>query len=190
MKLIMIRHFATQGNLEKRYVGSTDESILPKEGWNQEENAAVLAAKKQLLEQGLGNPELIFVSPLKRCRESVAIWFPEREVQIEEGLRETSFGEFEYKNYQELTGNPAYQRWIDSEGKMGFPGGESMEEFKSRCLDTLDSCIRMAKQQNATTLALVTHGGVIMTILQFYCQQDFYEGHLPCGGVRVIDIGE
>lgn len=29
MKIWLIRHFQTQGNLERRYIGRTDEPILP-----------------------------------------------------------------------------------------------------------------------------------------------------------------
>ncbi|MFR2606513.1 MAG: hypothetical protein ACLTAX_15870 [Waltera sp.] len=35
-------------------------------------------------------------------------------------------------NYQELSGDPAYQRWIDSGGTLPFPEGESREEFIRR----------------------------------------------------------
>ena len=42
------------------------------------------------------------------------------------------FGAFEGHNYQELSGDPAYQRWIDSGGTLPFPEGESREEFIRR----------------------------------------------------------
>jgi len=45
---------------------------------------------------------------------------------------EMDFGAFEGHNYQELSGDPAYQRWIDSGGTLPFPEGESREEFIRR----------------------------------------------------------
>ena len=43
------------------------------------------------------------------------------------------FGVFEGKNYLELQGDKRYQEWIDSNGTLPFPEGESREEFISRC---------------------------------------------------------
>ena len=43
------------------------------------------------------------------------------------------FGEFEGKNYIELQKDPNYQAWIDSNGTLPFPGGESREAFIKRC---------------------------------------------------------
>ena len=48
-------------------------------------------------------------------------------------LKECDFGDFENKNYKELSGNPDYQAWIDSGGALPFPGGEDPEGFRNRC---------------------------------------------------------
>ena len=56
-------------------------------------------------------------------------FFPGAEQVVCEQMRECDFGLFEGKNYQELTGNPKYQSWIDSGGTKAFPGGEDPMEF-------------------------------------------------------------
>lgn len=50
------------------------------------------------------------------------------------------FGAFEGHNYQELSGDPAYQRWIDSGGTLPFPEGESREEFIRRNVAGYEKC--------------------------------------------------
>ena len=37
MKVYMIRHFTTRGNQEKRYIGATNEHVLPEEWEKQKE---------------------------------------------------------------------------------------------------------------------------------------------------------
>ena len=64
MRMYLIRHGATQGNLEHRYVGRTDEGILESE-------------KGRLREKGRAIPRLdgIFVSPYLRCRQTAKVFF-------------------------------------------------------------------------------------------------------------------
>ena len=121
IKLWLIRHGKTEGNKLARYIGTTDEPLC-------QEGTGFL--KK------MDYPEVqdIYVSPLKRCVQTAEILFPGKPVHIIEELAECDFGEFENKNYKELEGNAKYQAWIDSNGTLPFPGGESREAFKSRNL--------------------------------------------------------
>ncbi len=48
------------------------------------------------------------------------------------------FGQFEGKNYEELKDNPDYQKWIDSNGTLPFPGGEPREQFIRRSMEGFD----------------------------------------------------
>lgn len=66
--------------------------------------------------------QALFVSPLRRCRETARILFGDQEQRVIELLAECDFGEFENKNYKELADNPHYQEWIDSNGTPSFPG--------------------------------------------------------------------
>lgn len=48
---------------------------------------------------GLAQTEIVFTSPMQRCRESAQILFPDREkIEIPE-WKEMNFGAFEGKNY-------------------------------------------------------------------------------------------
>ena len=42
------------------------------------------------------------------------------------------------KNYEELKDDPCYQKWIDSNGTLPFPGGESREQFIRRSMEGFD----------------------------------------------------
>lgn len=66
MKLWLIRHGMTKGNQEHRYVGATDEGILPEE----KERLQARAADMDL------HPSVVFVSPARRCRETAECLFP------------------------------------------------------------------------------------------------------------------
>lgn len=159
MKVYFIRHGATKGNQEQRYVGSTDEKIMDSE-W------------EYLRAQGekLGEMDYVFTSPYRRCIQSAEALFGVKKQKLEqvEDLREMDFGAFEYKNYQELNGKPDYQRYIDSGGTTAFPGGEEPEAFKKRCLRAFEACMEKAYSQNREKIAFVVHGGTIMAILEEY----------------------
>jgi broad specificity phosphatase PhoE len=73
--------------------------------------------------------DTVVSSPMKRCVQTAEIYFPGQEPVIQEKLRESDFGLFENKNYEELKDEPEYQKWLDSGGTIPFPGGESHEAF-------------------------------------------------------------
>lgn len=140
MELVMIRHGRTKGNTENRYIGTTDEPLLASEA------ERLLAKRETLEEMRMDHPDILFASPMKRCVETAAILFPESEPVIVPDFRECDFGEFENKNYKELSGNVDYQRWIDSGGRLPFPGGESMSSFQERVCRAFDRVVREASE--------------------------------------------
>ena len=167
LKIYLIRHGQTPGNKLKRYIGTTDEQ-LSQEG-------------REFLEKlSYPMPESLYVSPLLRCVETAGILFPKKESRIIEELSECNFGEFENKNYKELSGNDNYQKWIDSNGMLPFPGGESREDFKHRSLTGFQKVVTGCIREDVHTAALVVHGGTIMNIMEEYAdrQRPFYEWRL------------
>ena len=168
-ELILIRHGKTAGNLLGRYIGSrTDEPLC-------DEGREGLAGKQ------LPEVERLYVSPMKRCVETAEILWPgfdRKKMQKVTDLRECDFGDFENKNYKELSGNGDYQAWIDSNGTLPFPNGESMDAFKSRCLEAFARIVEEvsgAEQEwigsgktGIFRAGIVVHGGTIMAILEQY----------------------
>lgn len=159
MRIFLIRHGSTAGNLEHRYVGSTDEPLTEK-------------AKDQFRDRQrkMPVPEILFVSPMKRCIQTAELLYPKMEQRIVENLRECSFGKFEYKNFLELSKDADYQAWIDSGGILAFPGGESRAEFADRCCQAFQECCRYAWERNCESAAFVVHGGTIMAVMERFAR--------------------
>lgn len=181
MKVILIRHGKTEGNLEKRYIGKTDQPLC-EEGRLELQNSTGILKKLNELEE-----VQIFTSPMKRCLETVKILFPEKysEMIIIDDFRETDFGLFEGKNYQDLKDEPDYIKWMESNGVCGFPQGETMEQAKERNLKgfqiMLDKVIMKNDGSSTPAIAAVIHGGTIMSILSECFGGDFYDYQLKNG---------
>lgn len=157
MKWVLIRHGQTQGNREHRYVGCrTDESLCK---WGIE----------NLKLKGYPKVQHVFVSPMLRCKETAAILYPDIVPEIVNDFRECDFGEFENKSYQELSSSVDYQAWIDSDGEMSFPGGESRAAFAGRCADAFEAIVRSDIREDCT---LIVHGGTIMAIMERFARPE------------------
>ena len=166
MKWVLIRHGKTQGNLEHRYIGGrTDEPLC----------TAGIAALKERTYPAV---QRVFASPMKRCLETAAFLYPGVPVEIVEDFRECDFGDFENKNYAELNGRADYQAWIDSNGEMSFPNGESRAVFAARCVKAFQ---RIDIQTEAC--AIIAHGGTIMAIMEQYAEPkaDYYHFQVKNG---------
>lgn len=176
MKIYLIRHGETKGNREHRYVGASDEGLLPE-------------GMQALKEKKMPRVARVYASPLRRCRETARVLFPKQEPVLIGDLRECDFGKFEYKNYAELNGDPDYQRFIDTMGESGFPGGESMKGFQERCVRGFYEALRQERNRSGAgaegdDIALVVHGGTIMAILDRFSKphRDYYEWQVKNGG--------
>ena len=169
MTFCFLRHGATKGNLERRYVGATDEPLL-------RESFEALRLLR------LPPVARVYASPMRRCVETAEAAFPGVPLEAVPDLRECDFGEFEYKNYEALKDLPAYQAWLDSRGRLPFPGGESRGDF---CLRTVRAFDRLAlrAEKLGGDAAVVAHGGTIMAILEARAlpRRDFYEYQLQNG---------
>lgn len=151
MRINLIRHGMTAGNLEKRYIGRTDEPLCA-------EGISALRSRSYPA------PGTLICSPMNRCIQTAQTIFPGAEPLIYPGLCECDFGEFEGKNYRELSGNADYQKWIDSGGALPFPGGESPEDFRERCCREFLRAV--SENPGADTLTFVVHGGTVMAVME------------------------
>lgn len=176
-RVILIRHGATAGNLQRRYIGRTDEPLCP--------HGQVQAASLAGIEA-----DRIVVSPMLRARQTADLAFPGRDYEIAEDLREMDFGIFEGKTAGELADRAEYTNWVNGGCLSPIPGGESVTGFKARCREGF---LRIMKQSpERSTTAFVVHGGVIMAILEafFRPKRDFYEFNLPNGGCFWAEMDE
>lgn len=155
-KIHLIRHGLTQGNIEGRYIGSTDMPIC-------EQGERQLEQMRDQCEYP--NVGRVYVSPLTRARQSAAILFPEHEQSVTDGLRELDFGDFEGKTGEELDKLPEFREWIGSAMASAPPNGESGAALVERVSVALADIFAEMMRDRVSSAAVVTHGGVIMTLL-------------------------
>lgn len=169
---LLIRHGKTKGNLNKNYIGSKTDEPLCDEGIKELTDGSLDLA-------GIQHYSKVYVSPMIRCRQTADILFPEvRQICIED-FKEIDFGEFENKNFLELSGNEAYQKWIDSNGTMPFPGGESRENFIQRNVKAFRE-ILINETVTEGALPFVIHGGSIMAIMSELTGGDYFDFQVSC----------
>lgn len=180
MEVYLIRHLKTKGNMEGRYIGSTDEPLV-----DDQESRDIAKKRKNMLPV----MEAVVASPMKRCRETAALLFPDMEPIICEDLREMYFGLFENRNYEELKDLPEYRQWIESRGRTEFPQGEPSEAFLKRCGTAFREQIAVFLAEGRERTAFVVHGGVIMLLMALFSgeEKDLYDWQVEnCGGYRVV----
>lgn len=186
INLLLIRHGKTPSNREHRYLGVTEEA-LSGEGRKQLE----ILAEKDILKK----PWLLFISPMLRCQESAGILFPGKKVYPIEEWREMNFGAYEGKNYEDLKNDSYYQKWIDSNGTLPFPEGESQQEYIKRCQRGLHAATKIIEGKIAREVAenqmtesqprnitAVVHGGTIMALLHILAGGNYFDYQVKNGG--------
>lgn len=172
VKLSFIRHGATTSNELRKYLGRADEDLSEKG----------IAKLGELKLAGIyPEVELVAASPMNRCLQTAEIIYDVTRPLVIDVWREIDFGRFEGKDYQELTGDPEYQKWIDSQGMLPFPDGESREDFIRRCDDGFRQFCEYLRRQEPIpeSAALIAHGGTIMSILSTYSEADYYSFQCP-----------
>ncbi|KXH83947.1 histidine phosphatase family protein [Sporosarcina sp. HYO08] len=160
--LYVIRHLPTSGNEQKKYIGWTNEPMIP---------------TQRMLGSFPFKPSSVYCSDLIRAKETAALYFPEREYLPNAAFRECHFGDFEGKTYADLENDQDYRNWIEDPLTYTPRGGESLEAVRIRVLQALKLLPGGA--------ALVTHGGPIRIILSTFSkdQKNFWSWHVPHGSV-------
>lgn len=137
IRLTLIRHGTTLSNKEGRYLGKTDEALSPE---------GIGRLEKSVKDGSYPIVDFLFSGPMKRCQETAQILYPGRVPMLIPEWTEMDFGAFEGHNYKELSGDPEYQRWIDSGGTLPFPGGESREIFICRSVAGYEKMLHYMKK--------------------------------------------
>ena len=125
-------------------------------------------------------PDGLYVSPLRRARETVAPYEREtgRSATILEDLAEWYGGAWEFKEFEELLlEHPEIPRRILLQDPVFFlaPGSESFPDFQDRVVAAVESALAANPDGD---LWVVCHGGVInaylQRILRIHGQEMFY----------------
>ena len=192
IEVYLIRHGATKANREHRYLGRTEEPL------SEEGREALKAFQKKGIYPDPASLQALFVSPMERCRETAELLFGDCEQHMIPEFREMDFGLFEGKNYQDLRGNAQYQAWIDSNGTLPFPKGESREDFIARCRRGFEEMLRIvtaegiSRNEERKNIAAVVHGGTIMAVCSSFTDGEYFDFQIGNGeGYRCkVTVGQ
>lgn len=158
-RIAFIRHGMTDANEDGRYIGSTDLPLSE-------------LGSKELFEKAdtLDYPQVqkVYTSPLKRCKQTAAILYPNRYTVEMDELREMDFGDFENKKAEDLMETDAYKEFIKGGLDNPAPNGESIREVVTRCYEAIKIIISDMMYEGMTNVAVVTHGGIIMNMLSCF----------------------
>lgn len=155
----LIRHGLTDANINGQYIGVTDVK-LSEQGIQRLNNLKINFTYPKV--------DKIFSSPLIRCLQTAKILYSENEITIEKNLAECNFGEWEGKKAEDLKNNNDFIRWLNNSEEISPSGGESLKEFTNRILLTFENLVEIIVKNDYKNTAIITHGGVIMTILAAY----------------------
>ena len=175
MRIWLLRHGATTYNDERRYQGRMDVSLSPRG----------LAA----LKRADFDPRVVYVSPLRRAKQTAAVLFPEAELVDVSDLREMDFGAFEGHNFRELEGDPDYRAWVEGGCTGKTPGGESREVFAGRVCGAFSALVEAALDTGETQLVVLAHGGTQMAALERFAlpQRDYFDWLGPPAGGFILE---
>ena len=177
-------HLIRHGSLDKihsgKYIGKKTDVALSSEG----------LSELKLLKDKFYYPEadLIFTSPMLRCVQTAHTLYPDRNYLVVDELSECDFGIFEGKSYEELKKDPEFIAWAKEGMKDAPKDGESGAEFAQRCYTGFAKVAEYAMKAGITDVAIITHGGVITSILSSlaFPKREFYEYNVNnCCGFTV-----
>jgi len=150
LTLHLLRHASVEDGYIGRYNGHID--IALSENGKKE---AVLAAQKL---DGVCF-DAVYCSDLLRCRQSVEP-FGFSSVIYDARLREKSWGRAEGMSFGEICDKFGIV-YEDFESFVRSVGGEGLDEFAAR----IDGFFEQLRLSDASSVLVVTHGGVIRTLL-------------------------
>lgn len=157
-KIHLIRHGLTKANFEGRYVGQKTDIELCDKG---KENL-----KKLFLEKEYPLIQKLYVSPMLRARQTADILYPDTYTEVVDNLKEYDFGDFENKTIAEIKDTEDFKNFIESQNGVSIaPNGEKTTDFNARCVAAFEHVFKDMMENGITNTAIITHGGVIMSIL-------------------------
>ncbi len=156
----LIRHGASAGNLQGRYIGRTDSPLAM-------ESVKALADLKFKYEYP--KADAYYCSPSSRCRDTLKILYPAETPIGVDGMEECDFGDWENKTAAELQKtDPAFAQWMAGGPEVSPPNGEDGAVFMHRVCAAFEKFVEGLICSHTYSSVLVLPGGVMMTLLSAY----------------------
>jgi broad specificity phosphatase PhoE len=160
--LLFIRHAET--DLTGRFCGHSDPPV------NERGHRQIEELLRSLEGETI---DAIYTSDLSRaCTTAAAIGAAFKALPVAvPGLREINFGEWEGLSWEEIESRDRdYARaWSQAFPHLPAPGGERFEEFQARVVTEVNLLLAVPSQ---SSVAVVTHGGVMRVVLRSLCGLD------------------
>ena len=182
-RLLLIRHAETDAAKKRLLVGSTEVAA-------NEEGLARLERFRKIMEPFA--PQEWYCSPRKRALQTAAGIMQfcgiDFDIRIDDRLQEIDFGRWEMKSIADIS--LAEPDMMDAWGEYNsfvFPEGEAVEHFCTRVNDMFSALQRLPAKE----IAVVTHGGVIRTMICLALGQspkNYLLYNVHPGSLSVLDL--
>ncbi len=177
MKLTLIRHGLTEGNLRRLYYGGADIPLAP-------EGEAELRRLRETAEYPRGRD--YYTSGMVRTEQTFAILYGDTPHTQVPGLREMNFGAWEMKSYEDLKDDPAFQEWCSGDVEQHrAPEGDSFQMVYDRVGEAILPILERGRDA-----VCVVHGGVIVMLLRRWFPADLAQTYArtpePGHGYQVV----
>ncbi len=189
MQVVLLRHGATEWNLQGRCQGVSDIE-LNDVGLKQAEAVAARLSRE--------NIDAVYSSDLKRALQTADVVSRPHKlpVQIERDVRELDHGELEGLTFIEIRENYTefLSRWRAEPAELQIPGGEKLVDVSHRAWNGLTRIVE--RHDSDSTVVVVSHNfpilGIICRITNTHLN-NYRSFHLdPCGMTRINygDLGK
>ena len=177
MKLTLIRHGLTEGNLRRLYYGGADIPLAP-------EGEAELRRLRETAEYPRGRD--YYTSGMVRTEQTFAILYGDTPHTQVPGLREMNFGAWEMKSYEDLKDDPTFQEWCSGDVEQHrAPEGDSFQMVYDRVGEAILPILERGRDA-----VCVVHGGVIVMLLRRWFPADLAQTYArtpePGHGYQVV----
>ena len=133
-------------------------------------------------------PDIVASSDLSRAHYTAESLFPERDVRLLPGLRETDYGELDGRDLVELHAEhpTLWDQWLADPDHFRFPGGETYSEVTARVVAAVEQARLLAPDG---TVAIVTHGGCIRSVVAWILGATAHGvGRLRCSPLHYVEV--
>ena len=158
MRLLVVRHYKTEGNVCREIIG-WDESP-PADGWQ-----ADLEHVEKLLQKSDIHFHRIYTSDLRRARNTGL--FYAQGLKIDDIRHHSALNEINYG-----TLNKKKKHWVEkhlpghkTDPDLVYPKGESFSQMQQRSTDFIEA---LARAHSGRTFLIVVHAGIIRGLISYF----------------------